>query len=68
MPASTSQFPASKGQPWKDVVKPTDASGTEYITLSGPVASQEESGTLSGQKFDFSGPIVQREESGTLSG
>ncbi|KAL1856613.1 hypothetical protein Plec18170_003582 [Paecilomyces lecythidis] len=68
MPAST-QSKTVKSQPWKVAVSATETSGDEYITLSGPVANQEESGTLSGQRIDLSqDAIVQREESGTLSG
>jgi hypothetical protein len=69
MPASTTQSTGSKAQPWKAVVKATETSGEETITLSGPVADREDSGTLSGQKLEIATPdVAQREESGTLSG
>lgn len=67
MPVQTTQSNGPKAQPWKNVVKSSEAIGNEYITLGGPVADREESGTLSGQKIDISA-VTQREESGTLSG
>jgi hypothetical protein len=68
MPANNTQSTGPKAQPWKDVINATKPRGDECVTISGPVADREESGTLSGQKIDLASNVAQREESGTLSG